>query len=84
MGSYLWKIKTLLHYDNRVSILVLVDYGFLQGCMFDKGEFETLVSILVLVDYGFLPNPTFKYSHIIHRSFNPCFSGLWVLTFFEK
>ena len=42
-----------------VSILVLVDYGFLQvEVEIEEGVYK--VSILVLVDYGFLPVLTFN------------------------
>ena len=63
-------------FQERVSILVLVDVGVrLYGCVNAKRP-PDLVSILVLVDVGVrLRSQDTKEK--AKNGFNPCFSGCW-------
>ena len=68
----------MIHFNKRVSILILMDYQFLQ-------KVSTIittrrnVSILILMDYQFLLiSEGYKWVDI--WSFNPYFNGLSILT----
>ena len=63
--------------QDRVSILVLLDYGALSIGWISEDIGFSFVSILVLLDYGALSRRKSLSNYVISRSFNPCFVGLW-------
>ena len=63
-----------------VSILVLVECGFLHKKQREETKMTKNVSILVLVECGFLQEIRDLQDDLNVIRFNPCFSGMWFLT----